>query len=81
MPEKPRVIVTNTTLLVTLTAATGSLDVFCTLYDRLVIAYEVEQEVLAGEHDTLFQPDATLGNSGRRGGRVTRAWGDCACFC
>ncbi len=42
MPEeRPRVLVTNTTPLIALTAATGGLDVLPTLYDRVVVPFEV----------------------------------------
>lgn len=53
MPDQPRAVVTNTTPLIALTAATGGLEIFRTLYDRVLVPFEVEQEVLAGEHDTL----------------------------
>lgn len=49
MPEAAeRLLVTNTTPLIALTAATGSLDVLRHLYDRVVVPQEVAQEVLVG---------------------------------
>lgn len=48
MPEQTRVVVTNTTPLIALTAATGSLDVLRTLYTRVVVPFEVAEEIRAG---------------------------------
>ena len=48
MPERPPVLVTNTTPLIALAAATGSLDVLRFLYRQVVVPYEVAQEVRAG---------------------------------
>jgi predicted nucleic acid-binding protein len=48
MPERSQAIVTNTTPLISLAAATGSLDVPQFLYRRVVVPYEVAQEVRAG---------------------------------
>lgn len=48
MPEVSRWLVTNTTPLIALTAATGSLEVLQFLYQRVVVPLEVAQEVLAG---------------------------------
>jgi predicted nucleic acid-binding protein len=49
MPEaRPRVLVTNTTPLIALTAATGSLDVLNVLYDRVVVPFEVAEEIRVG---------------------------------
>lgn len=39
MPEAGRVIVTNTTPLIALTVATGSLDILRALYDRVVVRF------------------------------------------
>jgi predicted nucleic acid-binding protein len=41
-------IVTNTTPLLALSAATGSLDVLRALYERVIVPREVEQEIMAG---------------------------------
>ncbi|MDD5472015.1 MAG: hypothetical protein PHP05_08890 [Sideroxydans sp.] len=48
MRDAPQVLVTNTTPLLALTAATGSLDVLRFLYRRVVVPYEVAQEVRVG---------------------------------
>jgi predicted nucleic acid-binding protein len=49
MPEeRQRVLVTNTTPLIALTAATGGLDVLRALYDRVVVPFEVAAEVRVG---------------------------------
>ncbi len=48
MPEVPRWLVTNTTPLIALTAATGNLDVLKFLYRRVLVPLEVAQEVQAG---------------------------------
>ncbi len=49
MPEsRARVLVTNTTPLIALTAATGGLDVLRVLYDRVVVPLEVAEEVRVG---------------------------------
>ena len=48
MPERSQVLVTNTTPLIALTAATGSLDVLKFLYPRVVVPLEVANEVRAG---------------------------------
>ena len=53
MPDQTRVIVTNTTPLIALTAATGSLDVLRTLYTRVVVPYEVAEEIRAGGKDAF----------------------------
>lgn len=50
MPESERVIVTNTTPLIALTVATGSLDILRALYDRVVVPLEVTEEILAAGH-------------------------------
>ena len=43
---EPRVVVTNTTLLIALTAATGGLEVLRALYSRAIVPYEVGTEIL-----------------------------------
>lgn len=48
MPEKIRHIVTNTTPLIALTAATGDLEVLRFLYAHVVVPYEVAEEVKTG---------------------------------
>lgn len=48
MPEQAKSIVTNTTPLIALTAATGSLDVLRELYARVVVPHEVAAEIRAG---------------------------------
>ncbi|MDR1888366.1 MAG: hypothetical protein LBQ81_03145 [Zoogloeaceae bacterium] len=49
MPDKRQpAIVTNTTPLLALCAATGSLDIFRALYERVIVPLEVEQEIQAG---------------------------------
>lgn len=53
MPEQTRVVVTNTTPLIALTAATGSLDVLRTLYTRVVVPFEVAEEIRAGGKDAF----------------------------
>ena len=48
MPEKSKVVVTNTTPLIALAAATGNLEVLRALYTRVVVPYEVADEIRAG---------------------------------
>lgn len=48
MHERTRTLVTNTTSLLALTAATGDLAVLRFLYDRVVVPREVADEVRAG---------------------------------
>jgi predicted nucleic acid-binding protein len=48
MHERAKVVVTNTTPLIALTAALGSLEVLQFLYVRVVVPFEVAQEVRAG---------------------------------
>jgi predicted nucleic acid-binding protein len=48
MPDPGRTLVINTGTLIALTAATGSLDVLRGLYDRLIVPFEVCQEISAG---------------------------------
>ena len=48
MPERNQVLVSNTTPLISLVAATGSLEVLRFLYRRVVVPYEVAEEVRAG---------------------------------
>lgn len=53
MPDQSRVIVTNTTPLIALTAATGNLDVLRSLYARVIVPYEVAEEIRAGGKDAF----------------------------
>ena len=53
MPDRIKTIVTNTTPLIALTAATGSLDVLRELYSRVVVPYEVAAEIKAGGPDAF----------------------------
>ena len=48
MLDQARVVVTNTTPLIALTAATGSLEILRTIYTKVVVPYEVAQEIKAG---------------------------------
>lgn len=48
MPERDLVLVTNTTPLISLAAATGSLEALRLLYRRVVVTLEVADEVRAG---------------------------------
>jgi len=45
MPDQVKVIVTDTTPLIALVAATGSLDVLRSLYTRVIVPYEVAEEI------------------------------------
>jgi len=47
MPEQAKVVVTNTTPLIALTAATGSLEVLRVLYARIIVPHEVAEEIRA----------------------------------
>ena len=53
MPDLARVVVTNTTPLIALTAATGNLDVLRILYSRVVVPHEVAEEIMAGGTDAF----------------------------
>lgn len=48
MPERSQVLVTNTTPLIALAAATGSLDILKFLFSRVVVPLEVADEVRVG---------------------------------
>ncbi len=48
MLDQAKMVVTNTTPLIALTAATGSLEVLRALYERVVVPYEVMQEIKVG---------------------------------
>jgi predicted nucleic acid-binding protein len=53
MPERSPVLVSNTTPLIALAAATGSLDVLRAAYARVVVPWEVAQEVQAGGRESF----------------------------
>jgi predicted nucleic acid-binding protein len=53
MPDRPQAIVTNTTPLIALTAATGSLEILRFLYTRVRVPYEVAQEIRVGGKDAF----------------------------
>jgi predicted nucleic acid-binding protein len=53
MPDQARVIVTNTTPLIALTAATVNLDVLRALYTQVVVPHEVATEIRAGGKDAF----------------------------
>ena len=48
MRDANKLLVTNTTPILSMVAATGSLDVFRFLYNRVVVPFEVAAEVRAG---------------------------------
>jgi predicted nucleic acid-binding protein len=48
MPDQPQALVINTTPLIALSVATGSLEVLRVLYSRVIVTQEVQQEILAG---------------------------------
>ena len=52
MPELKAVVI-NTTPLIALTAATGSLDVIRSLFSRVIVPYEVAKEIRAGGKDAF----------------------------
>jgi predicted nucleic acid-binding protein len=60
MPERGQVLVTNTTPLIAIAAATGNLDVLKFLYSRVVVPLEVAEEVRAGGQQS-FGVDAFNG--------------------
>ena len=47
MPDAGRTIVTNTTPLIAIAIATGSLDILRTLYQRVLVPFAVAEEILA----------------------------------
>jgi predicted nucleic acid-binding protein len=53
MPDLAQSVVTNTTPLIALAAATGSLEALRFLYARVLVPYEVAQEIRAGGHDAF----------------------------
>jgi predicted nucleic acid-binding protein len=64
MPDSSHALVTNTTPLITITAATGSLDALRVLYGRVVVPREVADEIHAGGPDAfgidVFQQSSWL---------------------
>ena len=60
MPESDKVLITNTTPLIAITAAMGNLDVLKFLYTRVLVPLEVAKEVRAGGRH-LFGVDAFNG--------------------
>lgn len=50
MHDQGQTVVINTTPLIALSVATSSLDVLRTLYNRVIITFEVQQEILAAGH-------------------------------
>lgn len=53
MPDSEKSVVVNTTPLIALTAATGSLDVLHFLFTRVVVPYEVAKEISTGGKDSF----------------------------
>ena len=53
MLDQANVVVTNTTPLIALTAATGSLEVLRCVYERVVVPFEVAEEIKAGGNDAF----------------------------
>ena len=51
MPDPADVVVTNTTPLIALVAATGGLDILRAVYAKVIVPYEVVQEIQAGGKD------------------------------
>ena len=62
MREQASVIVTNTTPLIALTAATGSLEVFRALYARVIVPFEVAEEIRAGGKEAFGLEDFKQAN-------------------
>lgn len=64
MLDQAKVVVTNTTPLIALTAATGSLEILSALYTRVVVPYEVAQEIRVGGKESfgldVFQESSWL---------------------
>ena len=64
MLDQAKVVVTNTTPLIALTAATGSLEILRALYTKVVVPYEVAQEIKAGGKESfgldIFQQSSWL---------------------
>lgn len=64
MHEQDRAVVSNTTPLLALTAATGSLEILRAIYTKVVVPYEVAQEIKAGGKESfgldIFQQSTWL---------------------
>ena len=64
MLDQAEVVVTNTTPLISLVAATGDLDVLRAVYAKVIVPYEVAQEIQAGGKDffglDVFQQSSWL---------------------
>ena len=64
MPDQTKVVVTNTTPLIALTAATGSLEILRIVYAKVIVPYEVAQEIKAGGKESfgldIFQQSSWL---------------------
>jgi len=61
MLDQAKVIVTNTTPLIALTAATGSLDVLHVLYSRVIVPYEVAEEIRRMRERGIWLSNAVIG--------------------
>ncbi len=48
MPDPIKTVVINTTPLIALSVAIGSLDILRVLYSRVIVTHEVQQEILSG---------------------------------
>ena len=48
MPDANQGVVINTTPLIALSVATGSIDILRALYSRVIVTQEVQQEILDG---------------------------------
>lgn len=53
MPDVRRTIVISTTPLIALAAGTGGLEILRTLYDRVIVPFEVVDELHAAGGDAL----------------------------
>ncbi len=53
MHDQPKQVVINTTPLIALNAATGNLDVLRCLYSKVIVPYEVAEEIRAGGRDSF----------------------------
>ena len=51
MPDARQAIVTNTTPLIALAAGTGGLEILRVLYDRVIVPFEVVEELYAAGDD------------------------------